>query len=70
MAYLDNNGVTYLWNKIKALFNKGITNLSVNGEPSRTQRAMERPTLLLRRIQTRLTVILREQPQAQTAGVV
>ena len=31
MAYLDNNGVTYLWNKIKALFNKGITNLSVNG---------------------------------------
>lgn len=31
MAYLDNNGVTYLWNKIKGLFNKGITNLSVNG---------------------------------------
>jgi hypothetical protein len=31
MAYLDNNGVTYLWNKIKALFNKGITNLSANG---------------------------------------
>lgn len=31
MAYLDNNGVTYLWNKIKALFNKGITNLSVKG---------------------------------------
>ena len=31
MAYLDNNDVTYLWNKIKALFNKGITNLSVNG---------------------------------------
>lgn len=31
MAYLDNNGVTYLWNKIKTLFNKGITNLSVSG---------------------------------------
>lgn len=32
MAYLDNNGVTYLWNKIKGLFNKGITNLSVSGK--------------------------------------
>ena len=32
MAYLDNNGVTYLWNKIKTLFNKGITNLSVSGQ--------------------------------------
>lgn len=31
MAYLDNNGVTYLWGKIKTLFNKGITNLSVSG---------------------------------------
>lgn len=32
MAYLDNNGVTYLWNKIKTvLFNKSITNLSVSG---------------------------------------
>jgi hypothetical protein len=31
MAYLDNNGVTYLWGKIKSLFNKGITNLSVSG---------------------------------------
>ena len=31
MAYLDNNGVTYLWNKIKALFNKGITGLKVSG---------------------------------------
>lgn len=32
MAYLDDNGVTYLWNKIKGLFNKGITNLSVSGK--------------------------------------
>lgn len=32
MAYLDNNGVTYLWNKIKGLFNKGITNLSASGK--------------------------------------
>lgn len=32
MAYLDSNGVTYLWNKIKGLFNKGITNLSVSGK--------------------------------------
>ena len=31
MAYLDNNGVTYLWSKIKGLFNKGITGLSANG---------------------------------------
>ena len=31
MSYLDNNGVTYLWGKIKALFNKGITSLSVSG---------------------------------------
>ena len=31
MAYLDNNGVTYLWNKIKTLFNKGITGLKVSG---------------------------------------
>ena len=31
MAYLDNNGVTYLWNKIKALFNKSITGLKVSG---------------------------------------
>lgn len=31
MSYLDNNGVTYLWGKIKSLFNKGITNLSVSG---------------------------------------
>ena len=31
MAYLDNNGVTYLWNKIKALFNKSLTGLKVSG---------------------------------------
>lgn len=32
MAYLDNNGVIYLWNKIKTvLFNKSITNLSASG---------------------------------------
>lgn len=31
MSYLDNNGVTYLWGKIKSLFNKGITNLSASG---------------------------------------
>lgn len=32
MAYLDNNGVIYLWNKIKTvLFNKSITKLSVSG---------------------------------------
>lgn len=31
MGYLDNNGVIYLWGKIKSLFNKGITNLSVSG---------------------------------------
>lgn len=29
--YLDKDGVLYLWNKVKALFNKGITGLSVNG---------------------------------------
>ena len=31
MGYLDKDGVIYLWNKVKALFNKGITGLSVNG---------------------------------------
>lgn len=32
MAYLDNNGVTYLWNKIKTLlFGKSVTDLSVSG---------------------------------------
>lgn len=31
MSYLDKDGVLYLWGKIKALFNKGITGLSVNG---------------------------------------
>lgn len=31
MAYLDNNGVTYLWNKIKTLFNKSLTGLKVSG---------------------------------------
>lgn len=30
--YLDNDGVLYLWSKIKALFNKGITGLSVSGK--------------------------------------
>lgn len=29
--YLDNDGVLYLWNKVKALFNKGITGLKVSG---------------------------------------
>lgn len=29
--YLDKDGVLYLWSKVKALFNKGITGLSVNG---------------------------------------
>lgn len=29
--YLDSNGVLYMWGKIKALFNKGITGLSVSG---------------------------------------
>lgn len=33
MAYLDNNGVIFLWNKIKTvLFNKSITDLSANGQ--------------------------------------
>lgn len=31
MGYLDGNGVLYLWSKVKALFNKGITGLSVKG---------------------------------------
>lgn len=31
MAYLDKDGVSKLWTKIKALFNKGITGLSVSG---------------------------------------
>lgn len=30
--YLDSNGVLYLWSKIKTLFNKGITGLSVSGK--------------------------------------
>lgn len=30
--FLDENGVLYLWSKIKALFNKGIINLSVSGK--------------------------------------
>ena len=29
--YLDKDGVLYLWGKVKALFNKGITGLSVSG---------------------------------------
>ena len=32
MAWLDNDGLIYLWSKVKALFNKGITNLSVSGK--------------------------------------
>lgn len=31
MSFLDKDGVIYLWSKIKALFNKGITDLSVSG---------------------------------------
>lgn len=32
MGFMDDNGLRHLWLKIKALFNKGITNLSVNGK--------------------------------------
>ena len=31
MGFLNNDGVIYLWAKVKALFNKGITDLSVSG---------------------------------------
>lgn len=31
MGFLNNDGVIYLWAKVKALFNKGITGLSVSG---------------------------------------
>ena len=31
MGFLNNDGVIYLWTKVKALFNKGITGLSVSG---------------------------------------
>lgn len=32
MAYLDKNGVSKLWAKVKALFNKGVTDISINGK--------------------------------------
>lgn len=31
MGFLNNDGVIYLWSKVKALFNKGITDLSIKG---------------------------------------
>lgn len=32
MAFMDDDGLRYLWSKIKGLFNRGITALSVNGK--------------------------------------
>lgn len=32
MAYLDKDGVRKLWSKIIALFNKGVTDISINGK--------------------------------------
>lgn len=32
MAYLDKDGVRKLWAKVKALFNKGVTDISINGK--------------------------------------
>ncbi|PWM21013.1 MAG: hypothetical protein DBX97_02880 [Collinsella tanakaei] len=32
MAFMDDDGLRYLWSKIKGLFNRGITSLSVNGK--------------------------------------
>ena len=32
MGFMDDDGLRYLWSKIKALFNGGITGLSVNGK--------------------------------------
>lgn len=32
MAYLDKDGVSKLWGKVKALFNKGITDISISGK--------------------------------------
>lgn len=32
MAYLDKDGVSKLWAKVKALFNKGITDISISGK--------------------------------------
>ena len=32
MSYLDKDGVRKLWAKVKALFNKGVTDISINGK--------------------------------------
>lgn len=32
MGFLNNDGVIYLWAKVKALFNKGVTDISINGK--------------------------------------
>lgn len=32
MSYLDKDGVSKLWAKVKALFNKGVTDISINGK--------------------------------------
>ena len=32
MAYLDKDGVRKLWAKVKAVFNKGVTDISINGK--------------------------------------
>ena len=32
MGFLNNDGVIYLWEKVKALFNKGVTDISINGK--------------------------------------
>ena len=69
MAYLDNNGVTYLWGKIKTLFNKGITNLSVSGRTI-TRKVTERQAQFRHRTQIQPIVTLRVRRHPRTAGTV
>ena len=70
MAYLDNNGVTYLWNKIKTLFNKGITNLSVSGRTITFTKG-DGTTVTITTQDTNTTlVILKEQQRQQMAVAV